>query len=191
MCVCVCVSVCLCVCVCVCAGDQFDLKLNWDDVARIKDMWGGKLIIKGIFDPEDAQRCIHSELADALIVSNHGGRQLDGAESSISMLGQIVQSVRGPGGGSSTCSSRHRDVEIWMDGGIRSGQDVLRAVAMGASGTMLGRSYVYGLGAGGQEGVERSLQIIRTELDKTMALCGYRDINMVNADILAKTCPFL
>lgn len=147
-------------------------------------MWGGKLVIKGIFDPEDAQLCVDSGLADALIVSNHGGRQLDGAESSIAMLGQIIQSVRGAEG------ERNKGAEIWMDGGIRSGQDVLRAVALGASGTMLGRSYIYGLGAGGQEGVERSLEIIRTELDKTMALCGYRDINMVNRDILTSSCPF-
>ena len=100
------------------------------------------------------------------------------------MLGQIIQSVRGAEG------ERNKGAEIWMDGGIRSGQDVLRAVALGASGTMLGRSYIYGLGAGGQEGVERSLEIIRTELDKTMALCGYRDINMVNRDILTSSCPF-
>lgn len=160
------------------------MKLNWDDVARIKDMWGGKLVIKGIFDPDDAQLCVQSGLADALVVSNHGGRQLDGADSSISMLGQIVDGVRGSSG------LDNREVEIWMDGGIRSGQDVLRAVALGASGTMLGRSYVYGLGAGGQEGVERSLKIIHTELDKTMALCGYRDINKVNRDILTTKCPF-
>ena len=163
-------------------ADQFDLRLNWDDVARIKDMWGGKLIIKGIFDPEDARHCVTSELADAMIVSNHGGRQLDGADSSISMLSKIAESIKE--------FKQGKDVEIWMDGGIRSGQDVLRAIALGASGTMLGRSYVYGLGAGGQEGVERSLEIIRTELDKTMALCGYRDINLVTRDILTQDCPF-
>lgn len=154
------------------------MKLSWDDVARIKDMWGGKLIIKGVFDPEDAQHCAQSGLADALIVSNHGGRQLDGAQSSISMLSQVVQRVRGESG------NDHKHMEIWMDGGVRSGQDVLRAVALGASGTLLGRSYVYGLGAGGQPGVERSLEIIRTELDKTMALCGHRDIKMVDREIL-------
>lgn len=170
---------------CVCnLGDQFDLKLNWDDVARIKDMWGGKLIIKGIFDPEDAHLCVKSGLADAIVVSNHGGRQLDGAESSIAMLGQIVDYLGG------VEVIRNSGVEMWMDGGIRSGQDVLRAIAMGATGTMLGRSYVYGLGAGGQEGVERALDIIRTELDKTMALCGYRDIAMVDRSILTKSCPF-
>ena len=156
-------------------SEQFDLQLDWDDVARIKDWWGGKLIIKGILDAEDAKMAAQSG-ADALIVSNHGGRQLDGADSSIAVLPEIVEAV-----GS--------DIEIWMDGGIRSGQDMLKAVALGAKGTLLGRAYVYGLGANGKQGVRQALDIIHKELDMTMALCGHRDIHNVTRAIL-RDSPF-
>lgn len=152
-------------------AEQFDPALDWDAVKRIKDRWGGKLIIKGILDPEDAEIALQSG-ADALIVSNHGGRQLDGALSSISMLPQIVDRV----------GDR---VELWMDGGIRSGQDVLKAVALGARGVMIGRAFLYGLGAMGEEGVTKCLEIIRRELDITMALCGQRDIQNCDARIIA------
>ena len=156
-------------------SEQFDLQLDWDDVARIKEWWGGKLIIKGILDAEDAKMAAQSG-ADALIVSNHGGRQLDGADSSIAILPEIVEAVGA-------------DIEIWMDGGIRSGQDMLKAIALGAKGTLLGRSYIYGLGADGKQGVRKALDIIHKELDMTMALCGHRDINNVTRDIL-RHCPF-
>lgn len=152
-------------------AEQFDPTLNWDDVEWIKKRWGGKLILKGILDPEDARHAVDTG-ADALIVSNHGGRQLDGAMSSVSMLPRIVDAV-----GS--------NIEVWMDGGVRSGQDVLRAVALGARGTMIGRAFLYGLGAGGEEGVRKVLQILANELDVTMALCGYRDIHEITRDILA------
>ncbi|RYH01873.1 alpha-hydroxy-acid oxidizing protein [Salipiger sp. IMCC34102] len=151
-------------------AEQFDPKLDWDTIARLKDKWKGKLIIKGILDPEDAVRA--ADLGcDAIVVSNHGGRQLDGALSSIRMLPSVLRAV----------GDR---VEVWMDGGIRSGQDVLKARAMGARGVMLGRAYIHGLGAMGQEGVTRALQIIERELDLTMALCGKRDIEDVDRDIL-------
>lgn len=156
-------------------SEQFDLQLDWDDVARIKEWWGGKLIIKGILDAEDAKMAAQSG-ADALIVSNHGGRQLDGADSSIAILPEIVEAVGA-------------DIEIWMDGGIRSGQDMLKAIALGAKGTLLGRSYIYGLGADGKQGVRKALDIIHKELDMTMALCGHRDINNVTRDILRHS-PF-
>lgn len=152
------------------AAGQFDPTLNWDDVEWIKERWGGKLIIKGIMDPEDAVLAVETG-ADALIVSNHGGRQLDGAPSSIEVLGEIVQKV-----GS--------DIEVWMDGGIRSGQDVIKALALGAKGTMIGRSYIYGLGAMGEAGVTKALQIIANELDLTMAFCGLRDVKQVDSNIL-------
>ena len=154
--------------------DQFDTRLNWDDVKRIKDWWGGKLIIKGIMDPDDAkmaQKCG----ADALVVSNHGGRQLDGVNSSISTLPEIKKAVS--------------NMEVLMDGGVSSGQDILKAIAMGAEGVMIGRSFVYGLSAGGKEGVTKSLEILNKELDMTMALCGRRDIKDVGRDII-KDCPF-
>ena len=154
--------------------DQFDTRLNWDDVKRIKDWWGGKLIIKGIMDPDDAkmaQKCG----ADALVVSNHGGRQLDGVNSSISTVPEIKKAVS--------------NMEVLMDGGISSGQDILKAIAMGAEGVMIGRSFVYGLSAGGKEGVTKSLEILNKELDMTMALCGRRDIKDVGRDII-KDCPF-
>ena len=153
-------------------AEQFDPTLNWDDVKRIKDRWGGKLILKGILDPEDAELAARSG-ADALIVSNHGGRQLDGAISSIAALPAIAKAV----------GSR---IEVLMDGGIRSGQDVLKALALGAKGVFIGRAYIYGLGALGEAGVAQSLEIIRKELDITMALCGVRDVKQVNGDILVK-----
>ena len=151
-------------------AQQFDPRLSWDDVAWIKNRWGGKLILKGIMDPEDAARAVASG-ADALIVSNHGGRQLDGAPSAIRALPPIVEAV----------GSR---IEVWMDGGIRSGQDVLKAIALGARGTLIGRAFLYGLGALGEAGVSRCLEIIRNELDLTMALCGRTDIREVNPSIL-------
>ena len=156
-------------------SEQFDLRLDWDDVKRIKDWWGGKLIIKGILDAEDAKMAAKSG-ADALIVSNHGGRQLDGADSAIAILPEVVAAVGD-------------EIEVWMDGGIRSGQDMLKAIALGAKGTLIGRSYVYGLGAAGKQGVQKSLEIIHKELDMTMALCGHRDIKNVTRDIL-RDCPF-
>ncbi len=139
-------------------ANQFDPSLNWDDIAWIKDRWGGKLILKGIMDPEDAELAVKSG-ADALIVSNHGGRQLDGALSSIEALPGIVDAV----------GDR---IEVHMDGGIRSGQDVLKAVALGARGVYVGRAFIYGLGAMGEAGVSRALEIIRNELDLSMAFCG-------------------
>ena len=149
---------------------QFDPALNWGDVEWIKKRWGGKLILKGIQDVEDAKLAVASG-ADALIVSNHGGRQLDGAQSSIEALPPIVDAV-----GS--------QIEVHMDGGIRSGQDVLKAVALGAHGTYIGRSFLYGLGAMGEEGVTKALQIIHKELELTMAFCGHTKIGTVNRSIL-------
>ncbi|QYK41039.1 MAG: alpha-hydroxy-acid oxidizing protein [Paracoccaceae bacterium] len=143
-------------------NEQFDPQLDWDKIARIRDRWGGKLILKGILDEEDARRAADFG-ADAIIVSNHGGRQLDGALSAIRMLPRIVRAV----------GDR---VEVHMDSGIRSGQDVLKALALGARSTFIGRAYIYGLGAMGQAGVTRALEVIRKELDVTMALCGERDV---------------
>lgn len=151
-------------------AEQFDPGLSWADVEWIKKLWGGKLIIKGILDEEDARLAANSG-ADALIVSNHGGRQLDGAVSSIAALPGIVNAVG-------------KDIEVWMDGGIRSGQDVLKAWALGARGTMIGRPFLYGLGAMGEAGVTKCLEIIRNELDITMAHVGHRDIQNVTTDIL-------
>ena len=156
-------------------AEQFDPRLSWDDVARIKDMWDGKLIIKGIMEPEDAIMAARSG-ADALVVSNHGGRQLDGALSSVSALSDIVQAVQ----------AENSDIEVWLDSGIRSGQDVLKAIALGAKGTMIGRSFLYGLGAYGEDGVRRALEIIYKECDISMAFCGHTDINTVTDDILVK-----
>lgn len=149
---------------------QFDPALNWSDVQWIKKRWGGKLILKGIQDVEDARLAVDSG-ADALIVSNHGGRQLDGAPSSISALPAIVDAV-----GS--------QIEVHMDGGIRSGQDVLKARALGARGTYIGRAFLYGLGAMGEAGVTKALEIIHKELDLTMAFCGHTHIDTVNHGIL-------
>ncbi len=150
--------------------EQFDPRLDWNDVEWIKKQWGGKLILKGIMVEEDARLAADSG-ADALVVSNHGGRQLDGAPSSIAALPAIADAV-GP------------RIEVWMDGGIRSGQDVLKAWALGARGTMIGRAMLYGLGAMGQAGVERCLEIIRNELDVTMAFCGHTHIANVDRRIL-------
>ena len=149
---------------------QFDPQLNWGDVAWIKQRWGGKLILKGIQDVDDARLAVASG-ADALIVSNHGGRQLDGAESSINSLPAIVDAVGG-------------QIEVHMDGGIRSGQDVLKARALGARGTYIGRSMLYGLGAMGEAGVTKALEIIHKELDLTMAFCGRTQMDTVDKGIL-------
>jgi L-lactate dehydrogenase (cytochrome) len=151
-------------------AQQFDPTLNWGDVEWIKKRWGGKLILKGILDEEDARLAADSG-ADALIVSNHGGRQLDGAPSSIHALPAIKAAV----------GDR---IEVWMDGGIRSGQDVLKARALGAQGTMIGRAFLYGLGAMGQAGVTKALEIIARELELTMAFCGHTSIDTVNSAIL-------
>jgi L-lactate dehydrogenase (cytochrome) len=143
-------------------NEQFDPQLDWEKIARIRDKWGGKLILKGILDEEDALRAADFG-ADAIIVSNHGGRQLDGALSAIRMLPRIVRAV-----GDRT--------EVFMDSGIRSGQDVLKALALGAKGTFIGRAYIHGLGAMGEAGVTAALEVIRKELDITMALCGEKDV---------------
>ena len=151
-------------------AEQFDPRLDWDDVKRIQDWWGGKIILKGILDAEDADMAARTG-ADAIVVSNHGGRQLDSASSSISILPEIVDAVGDK-------------VEVWMDGGIRSGQDILKAWALGARGTMIGRAFTWGLGAGGRAGVSQALEIMRKEMDTTMALCGHRDITRVGRSIL-------
>ena len=149
---------------------QFDPTLSWKDVEWVKKQWGGKLVLKGILEAQDAKTAA-SLGVDAIVVSNHGGRQLDGAISSIRALPDIVEAV----GGKS---------EVWLDGGIRSGQDVLRALALGAKATMIGRAYAYGLGAMGEAGVTRALELIRAELDVTMALCGLRDVKGATPAIL-------
>ncbi len=152
------------------SAEAFDHSLNWDRVAQLMKMWGGPVILKGILDVDDAKKA--AELgADAIIVSNHGGRQLDGALSSIRMLEQIVDAV----------GDR---VEVHFDSGIRSGQDVLRALALGAKGTYIGRAFVNGLGAMGEAGVTKALDVIHSELDLTMAFCGHRDIKSVDKNIL-------
>ena len=151
-------------------SEQFDQSLDWKKIELLMKKWGRKIIIKGILDPLDAKMAAKLGV-DAVIVSNHGGRQLDGALSSISMLPKIVEAIDGK-------------CEVWIDGGIRSGQDILKAKALGATGTMIGRPYIYGLGAMGQLGVTTALQILQKELDMTMALCGHRDINKVTRDIL-------
>jgi len=151
-------------------AQQFDPRLNWGDVEWIKKRWGGKIILKGIQDFEDARLAVESG-ADAMIVSNHGGRQLDGAQSSIEALPAIVDAVG-------------KQIEVHMDGGIRSGQDVLKARALGAKGTYIGRAFLYGLGAMGQPGVEKALQIIHNELDLTMAFCGRTQMDSVDKSIL-------
>ncbi|MGE6739874.1 alpha-hydroxy acid oxidase [Allorhizobium pseudoryzae] len=156
-------------------AEQFDPRLSWSDIAWIKERWNGKLIIKGILDEEDARAAADTG-ADAIIVSNHGGRQLDGAPSSISMLPKIVDAV----------GDR---IEVHLDSGIRSGQDVLKAVALGAKGTYIGRPFLYGLGAMGKQGVETALSIIAKEMDITMALCGKRDIQAVDRSVIAH-CPY-
>ena len=152
------------------ANQQFDPRLDWPKVERIRERWGGKFVIKGILDAEDARLAVKCG-ADAIVVSNHGGRQLDGALSTIRVLPSIVRAVKG-------------QTEIWLDGGIRSGQDILKAIALGADATMIGRAYVHGLGAMGEAGVTRALEVIAKEMDFTMALCGRRDIRTVDRDIL-------
>jgi L-lactate dehydrogenase (cytochrome) len=149
---------------------QFDPTLSWKDVEWVKKLWGGKLILKGILDPEDA-KIAASTGADAIVVSNHGGRQLDGTVSSIRALPEVMQAVGGR-------------TEIWLDGGILSGQDVLRALALGARGTMIGKAFAYGLGAMGEAGVTKVLEIIQKELDVTMALCGLKDVKDASPAIL-------
>jgi len=144
-------------------AEQFDLQLDWKKIEKLKEMWGGKLILKGILDADDAKMALQVG-ADAIVVSNHGGRQLDGAMSAIRMLPSIVDAVGDK-------------VEVHFDSGIRSGQDILKALALGAKGTYVGRSFVYGLGAMGQAGVTKALEILHRELDVTMALCGERDVH--------------
>jgi L-lactate dehydrogenase (cytochrome) len=151
-------------------SEQFDPQLSWNDVEWIKQRWGGKLILKGVLDKEDAVMAAKTG-ADAIIVSNHGGRQLDGAPSSISVLEDIATAVGDK-------------LEVFMDGGIRSGQDVLKALCLGANGTFIGRPFLYGLGAGGKKGVTTTLEIIRKELDTTLALCGKRDIRDAGKNLL-------
>ncbi|HEY2230270.1 MAG TPA: alpha-hydroxy acid oxidase [Xanthobacteraceae bacterium] len=152
---------------------QFDPSLSWNDVEWIRDLWPGKLVLKGVLDVEDARRAAKTGAA-ALVVSNHGGRQLDGAMSSISALPRIVDAVGA-------------DIEIMFDGGIRSGQDVMRALALGARSCMIGRAYLYGLGAGAQAGVARAIEILGKELDVTMALTGTRRIADIGAHVLSQT----
>jgi L-lactate dehydrogenase (cytochrome) len=151
-------------------ASQFDPTLSWKDVAWIRKLWPGKLILKGIMDVEDAKLAAKSG-ADALVVSNHGGRQLDGAASSISMLPQIADAVG-------------KDIEIMFDGGVRCGQDIMRALALGAKSCMVGRAYVYGLGAAGEAGVAKAIDILRKELDVTMALCGVRNVSEIGPQVL-------
>ncbi len=152
-------------------AEQFDPSLDWSKIAKIKEMWGGKVILKGILDAEDAKAALQVG-ADAIIVSNHGGRQLDGAVSAIKALPSILDAVGDK-------------IEVHIDSGIRSGQDILKAVAMGAKGTMIGRSYIYGLGAMGEAGVTAALNVLHKELDTSMALCGERDIhNMDRSHLL-------
>ncbi|MGB3835324.1 alpha-hydroxy acid oxidase [Castellaniella sp.] len=151
-------------------AEQFDPALGWADLAWIKERWGGKIIVKGVMDAEDARLAVQAG-ADAIVVSNHGGRQLDGAPSTISALSPIVRAV-----GS--------QAEVWMDGGIRSGQDVLRALAMGARGVLVGRAFLYALGALGEAGVIRCLELIANELSVSMAFCGRTEVGQIDADVL-------
>jgi L-lactate dehydrogenase (cytochrome) len=155
-------------------NEQFDPRLSWDDIAWIRERWGGKLILKGVLDVEDARRAADTG-ADALIVSNHGGRQLDGAPSPIAMLPAIAAAVG-------------ERIEVHLDGGIRSGMDVLRALCLGAKATYIGRPYLYGLGAMGEAGVTRVLEILRNELDITLALCGRRLIGETGPELLQPEC---
>lgn len=158
-------------------SSQFDPALNWKDVEWIRSLWPGKLVIKGILDVHDAREAVKTG-ANALVVSNHGGRQLDGAPSSVSVLPEIVEAVG-------------ERIEVHLDGGIRSGQDVLKALCLGAKGVHIGRPFLYGLGAGGREGVRLALEIIRRELDVTLALCGKRDIAQAGPELLyAPDDPF-
>lgn len=151
-------------------AEQFDPTLDWDKIAKLKEQWGGKVILKGILDAEDAKMALKVG-ADAIVVSNHGGRQLDGAISAIRALPSIMDAVGD-------------QIEVHLDSGIRSGQDVLKALAMGAKGTYIGRAYIYGLGAMGEAGVTRALEVIHKELDTTMALCGKRNVTDLSRDVL-------
>jgi len=156
---------------------QFDPTLDWSSVEFIRKQWHGKLILKGINDVDDALLAVQTG-ADAIIVSNHGGRQLDGAPATIDMLGAIVDAVGDK-------------VEVFFDSGIRSGIDIMKAMAMGAKGTMVGRAYIYGLGAGGEAGVTRALEILKAELDVTMGLCGEKDITEVGRhNLMLPQAPF-
>ena len=157
------------------SAEQLDPSLSWADVAWVKQQWGGKLILKGIMDPADVAPALDSG-ADALIVSNHGGRQLDGAPGSLEVLPQMLDAVNGA-------------MEVWMDGGVRSGQDVFKALAVGAQGVFIGKAFLNGLGAMGGAGVTRVLEIIRNELDLTMAFCGCCDVDDINADVLWRPRP--
>lgn len=149
-------------------ANSFDPKLNWDDIKLFRDLWDDPLIIKGIMETSDAQECIKLG-ADAIVVSNHGGRQLDGARSAISVLPDIAMAVGD-------------DIEVWMDGGVRSGQDLIRARALGAKAAMVGRPMVYGLGAMGEPGVTRMLEIFHEEAELTMAFIGHRNISQISRD---------
>ncbi|MDG1431876.1 MAG: alpha-hydroxy acid oxidase [Paracoccaceae bacterium] len=151
-------------------NEKFDQALDWDRVKELRNMWDGPVILKGIMDPEDAKQAVNAG-ADAIIVSNHGGRQLDGALSSIRALEPIVEAVG-------------NKVDVYMDSGIRTGQDILKALALGAKGTFIGRSYIYGLGALGQPGVTKALDILQKELDVSMALCGRTSIDQISRDML-------
>jgi L-lactate dehydrogenase (cytochrome) len=153
-------------------SQQFDPSLAWRDVEWVKKRWGGRLVLKGVLDVQDARLAVDTG-ADALVVSNHGGRQLDGARSSIAVLPEIVAAVGG-------------DIEVWLDGGVRSGQDVLKALALGARGTLIGRPFLYGLGALGEAGVRQCLELLRSELDLTMALCGSTDVRAIGPHVLAR-----
>ena len=155
------------------SAEQLDPTLSWDDIAWIKEQWGGKLVLKGIMDVEDAKRAAATG-ADALIVSNHGGRQLDGAPASLDVLPEIAAAVGD-------------QLEVFMDGGIRSGQDAFKALALGARGVFIGRAFLYGLGALGGAGVTRCLELIESELDLTMAFCGHTDLNGVDSSVIWTT----
>jgi L-lactate dehydrogenase (cytochrome) len=152
------------------SAEQLDPTLDWDDVAWVKEQWGGKLILKGIMDAQDAR--IAADLGvDAIIVSNHGGRQLDGAPASLDVLPEVIKTVAG-------------DCEVWLDGGIRSGQDVFKAMALGATGTLIGKAFLNGLGAMGKSGVQKCLEIIANELDLTMAFCGHTELENVKSEVI-------
>ena len=152
------------------SAEQLDPTLDWDDVAWVKEQWGGKLILKGIMDAQDAR--IAADLGvDAIIVSNHGGRQLDGAPASLDVLPEVIKTVAG-------------DCEVWLDGGIRSGQDVFKAMALGATGTLIGKAFLNGLGAMGKSGVQKCLELIANELDLTMAFCGHTELENVTSEVI-------
>ena len=152
------------------SAEQLDPTLDWDDVAWVKEQWGGKLILKGIMDAQDAR--IAADLGvDAIIVSNHGGRQLDGAPASLDVLPEVIKAVVG-------------DCEVWLDGGIRSGQDVFKTMALGATGTLIGKAFLNGLGAMGRDGVQKCLALIANELDLTMAFCGHTELENVTSEVI-------